>query len=141
MSVRQLSTFLENSPGAVAEITKILAEAHININALVLSDTIDFGVLRLIVSDTEKAYKILKENKFIVRQSDVLIVPISQDIGSLDKVLEVLKDNCISIEYMYAFSGKEYGKAFAVLKMEDLDEAKEVLEKDDIKTLCGDELK
>lgn len=140
MSVRQLSTFLENSPGGVAEVTRILAEANINISALVLSDTIDFGVLRLIVSDTEKAYRILKENKFIVRQSDVIIVPISHDTGSLAKVLEVFANACVSIEYMYAFSGREYGQAFAVFKMEDLDEAKEVLENNNIRRLCGEEL-
>ena len=119
MSVRQLSTFLENSTGRVAEVTKILADANIDISALVLSDTIDFGVLRLIVSDTEKAYKILKENNFIVRLSDVIVVPISQDIGSIAKVLEVLSNECVSVEYMYAFSGREYGEAFAVFKMED----------------------
>lgn len=140
MSVRQLSTFLENSPGGVAEVTRILAEANVDISALVLSDTIDFGVLRLIVSDTEKAYRILKENKFIVRQTDVIIVPISLEAGSLAKVLEVLANACVSIEYMYAFSGREYGEAFAVFKMEDLDEAKEVLEKNNIKRLCGKEL-
>lgn len=140
MSVRQLSTFLENSTGRVAEATKILAEADIDISALVLSDTIDFGVLRLIVSDTEKAYKVLKENNFIVRLSDVIIVPISHHAGSLAEVLKVLEEASVSVEYMYAFSGREYGEAFAVFKMEDLDGAKEVLDKNNIKRLCEDEL-
>ncbi|HHX59873.1 MAG TPA: hypothetical protein GX707_03905 [Epulopiscium sp.] len=140
MSVRQLSVFLENSPGRVAEVTKILAEAHIDISALVLSDTIDFGVLRLIVSDNDKAYQVLKENSFIVRQSDVIIVPFSREAGSLAKVLEVLGNACIKIEYMYAFLGKESGEAFGVFKMEDLDEAKTVLEKNNIKRICESEL-
>lgn len=140
MSVRQLSVFLENSIGRVSEVTQILAEANINISALVLSDTIDFGVLRLILNDTEKAYGILKENKFIVRQTDVIIVPISHKTGSLSKILEVLTNSCVSVEYMYAFSGREYGEAFAVFKMEDLEEAKKVLEKNNIKRLCENEI-
>lgn len=140
MSVRQISTFLEHSPGRVAEVTKILAAANVDISALVLSDTIDFGVLRLIVNDTEKAYEVLKENSFIVRQSDVIVVPISHDAGSLAKVLEVLGDACVSIEYMYAFLGKNTGEAFGVFKMEDLDEAKAVLAKNNIKRLCESEL-
>ena len=140
MSVRQISTFLEHSPGRVAEVTKILAAAKVDISALVLSDTIDFGVLRLIVNDTEKAYKELRENNFIVRQSDVIVEPISQEAGSLAKVLEVLGDACVSIEYMYAFLGKKTGEAFAVFKMEDLAEAKAVLAKNNIKRLCESEL-
>lgn len=140
MSVRQLSAFLENTPGRVAEVTKILAEANVDISALVLSDTIDFGVLRLIVNDTEKAYKVLKENKFIVRRSDVIIVPISHDAGSLAKVLEVLEGACVSIEYMYAFLGKNSGEAFAVFKIENIDEAKEILDKNNIKRLHESEL-
>ncbi len=140
MSVRQLSVFLENSPARVAEVTKILAQAKIDISALVLSDTIDFGVLRLILSDNEKAYKVLKDNDFIVRQSDVIIVPIAHDTGSLAKVLEALAKDCISIEYMYAFLGKKSGEAFSVFKMEDLNKAKQVLDKNNIKRLCESEL-
>ena len=140
MAVKQLSVFLENTPARVAEVTKILAEAKIDISALVLSDTIDFGVLRLILNDNEKAYKVLKENKFIVRQSKVIVVPIAHDTGSLAKVLEVLANASISIEYMYAFLGKNSGEAFSVFKIEDLDAAKEVLDKNNIKRLCESEL-
>lgn len=140
MSIKQLSTFLENTPGRVAEVTKLLGEANISISALVLSDTIDFGVLRLIVKDTGKAYKILKDNNFIVRKTDVIIVPISHKAGSVAEVLEVLANECVSVEYMYAFSGREHGEAFAVFKFDDLDEAKEVLEKNNIERLCEEEL-
>lgn len=140
MSLKQISAFLENSPGRVAEVTKILGEANINISALVLSDTLDFGVLRLIVSDTEKAYRVLKENEFIVRQTDVIIVPVSHDAGSLAKVLEVLAAEGVSIEYMYAFSGRKDGEAFGVFKIEDIEGAKEILEKNNIERLCENEL-
>lgn len=140
MSIKQLSVFLENSPGRVAKVTKILAEENIDISALVLSDTIDFGVLRLIVSDNEKAFKVLKKNEFIVRQSDVIVVPMTHDAGSLSEVLEVLGDACVSIEYMYAFLGKTSGEAFGVFKMDDLDEAKAVLDGKNIKRLCESEL-
>lgn len=140
MSVRQLSVFLGNKPGRVAAVTKILAEEKVDISALVLSDTTDFGVLRLIVSEADKAYKALKENEFTVRLTDVIIVPISHEAGSLSKVLAVLESKCIEIEYMYAFLGKKSGEAFAVLKMEDLDKAKKVLEDNHMKRLCESEL-
>lgn len=140
MSVKQLSTFVENVAGTVVEVTQILADNKINIHALVLSDTIDFGVLRLIVDDSKKAHRVLKENKFIVRQTDVLILPISQEVGSLNRALKVLKEGSISIEYMYAFSGKEYGKAFAVIKTEDLDGARRVLEENNIEISNGSEI-
>ncbi len=140
MSVRQISAFLENSPARIAEVTKILAKANIDISALVLSDTMDFGVLRLIVNDNDKAYKVLKEAGFIVRQSDVIITPMAHDTGSLAKILEVFADACVSIEYMYAFLGKRTGEAFAVFKMEDLEGAKKVLDENNIKRLCESEL-
>lgn len=140
MSLKQISAFLENSPGRVAEVTKILGEANINISALVLSDTLDFGVLRLIVSDTRKAYDVLQANDFIVRQTDVIIVPISHDVGSLARVLEILAAEDVSIEYMYAFSGRKEGEAFSVFKIEDIGRAKEILEKNNIKRLCEEEL-
>lgn len=140
MSLKQISTFLENSPGRVAEVTKILGKYNINISALVLSDTLDFGVLRLIVNETEKAYRVLKKNGFIIRQTDVIIVPVSNDAGSLAKVLEILSDEDVSIEYMYAFSGRKKGEAFAVFKIEDMERAKEVLANNNIKRLCEKEL-
>jgi len=140
MSVRQLSVFLGNQPGRVAAVTKILAEAEVDISALVLSDTTDFGVLRLIVGEADKAYKSLKEEDFTVRLTDVIIVPISHAAGSLYKVLEILSNECIEIEYMYAFLGKKSGEAFAVFKMEDLDAAKKVLEDNHIDRLCEGEL-
>ncbi len=140
MAVKQISVFLENSPSRVAEVTKILANASVDISALVLSDTLDFGVLRLIVNDNEKAYKTLKENSFIVRLSDVIVVPIAHDTGSLSKVLEVLANANISIEYMYAFLGKNHGEAFAVFKIEDVDGAKAILDKSGISRMCESEL-
>ena len=140
MSVRQLSVFLGNQPGRVAAVTKILAEAKIDMSALVLSDTTDFGVLRLIVNEADKAYKALKENQFTVRLTDVIVVPISHEAGSLSKVLETLSNKCIEIEYMYAFLGKKSGEAFAVFKMENLDAAKRVLESSHIRQLCENEL-
>lgn len=138
MSIKQLSIFLENKSGRVAEVTRILAQAQIDISVLVLSDTTDFGVLRLIVSDTEKARTVLKQNKFTVRLSDVIVVPISYESGSLSKVLEVLENESIEIEYMYAFAGRK--EAFTVFKIEDANKAIQVLENHNIKRLSADEL-
>jgi len=140
MSIRQISVFLGNSPGRVADLTEILSSENIDISALVLSDTMDYGVLRLIVNDSEKTYKVLKENDFTVRITDVIVVPISHDPGSLNKVLGVLKEESISIEYMYAFSARETDDAFAVFKMDDLEEAKAILKRHNIKRLCENEL-
>ena len=114
MSVRQLSVFLGNTPGRVAAVAKILAEEKVDISALVLSDTTDFGVLRLIVSEAEKAYKTLKENEFTVRLTDVIIVPISHETGSLSKVLEICRDNSVLLgEEVRVIRGKDVrvGKA------------------------------
>lgn len=140
MSIKQLSIFLENKSGRVAEVTKKLAESDVNISALVLSDTTDFGVLRLIVNDPERGYNVLKENGFTVNLTDVIIVPMSYKAGSLSKVLGVLDDAKICIEYMYAFLGKKDEEAFSVFRIENCKKALEVLDKNNIKRIAECEL-
>lgn len=140
MSIKQLSIFLENKSGRVAEVTKKLASSDININALVLSDTTDFGVLRLIVNNADKAYEVLKNNGFVVSLTDVIIVPMSYETGSLSKVLEVLEDAKVCIEYMYAFLGKKEGEAFSVFRIEDSEQAIKILENNNIKRLTESQL-
>lgn len=140
MVIKQLSIFVENKVGRLAEVTKILATAKIDISALVLSDTTDFGVLRLIVNDTERAQCILKENEFTVRLTDVVVVAISDQTGSLSTVLEILDKEAIEIEYMYAFLGRKIGQSPAVFRFEDANKAVEVLQKNNIKVLTQKEL-
>jgi len=140
MFIKQLSIFVENKLGRLAEVTRILAEEKIDISALVLSDTTDFGVLRLIVNDAERAQSILKQNEFTVRLTDVVVVSISDETGSLSTVLKVLDKEAIEIEYMYAFLGRKVGESPAVFRFEDAKKAVEVLQMNNIKVLTEKEL-
>ena len=103
---KQITVFLENKPGRLEEVTGCLANENINIHALSIADTTDFGILRLIVSDPEKALNVLKSKNFMVKTADVIAVAIGHSPGSLHKVLQELKSLEISIEYMYAFTSR-----------------------------------
>jgi len=107
---KQITVFLENKPGRLEEVTGCLAAAGINLHALSLADTTDFGILRLIVSDPEAALTVLRENDFMVKTAEVLAVATGHTPGSLHKVLQALSEQNISIEYMYAFTShhKDY---------------------------------
>jgi len=104
MRVKQVSVFLENKSGRLNEVTSILGEAGINISAFTVADTSDFGVLRLIVNDPEKAYQILKEKDFSVRTTDVILVNSPNRPGALSHLLKILSNGGVFIEYLYAFS-------------------------------------
>ena len=108
--LKQITVFLENKPGRMEEVTGCLAEANINLHALSLADTTDFGILRIIVSDTEKAMAVLKDKNFMAKTTDVIAVALDHNPGSLHKVLRKLNSPDISIEYIYAFTSrhKEY---------------------------------
>lgn len=140
MDIKQLSVFLENTSGRLAEVTKILGEACIDICALVISDTTDFGILRLLTKDSEKAYEILKKNNFTVNSTKVVVISLSDAPGSLSSVLEVLDKGGIGIEYMYAFLGRNIGQAPAVLRVEDTDRAIKLLEENNFKLLNESDL-
>ena len=106
MFIKQVSVFVENKAGAMSEVLDILAEENIDMSAVSVADTSDFGILRLILSEPEKAEKVLKEKGYVVKLTDVVAVGIEDKPGGLSKPLKVLKDNGIGIEYMYAFIGK-----------------------------------
>ena len=108
--LKQITVFLENKPGRMEEVTGCLAEANINLHALSLADTTDFGILRIIVSDTEKTMTVLKDKNFMAKTTDVIAVALDHNPGSLHKVLRELNAPEISIEYIYAFTSrhKEY---------------------------------
>lgn len=103
MKVEQLSIFLENKAGRLAEVTRVLAEARINIRALSLADTSDFGILRLIVDNTEHAKEILKDAGFTVGRTSVVAVQVEDQPGGLNNILQALRDEGVNVEYMYAF--------------------------------------
>lgn len=119
MYVKQLSVFVENKFGRMAEILNALAEKSIDISALSLADTSEFGILRLIVDKPELAADVLKEEGVIVKLSDVLAIAIDDTPGGLSKALNVLTKANVAIEYMYAFIGKADGKAMTVIRVDD----------------------
>jgi hypothetical protein len=135
MSVKQISVFLENKSGRLAEVTEVLGKKNIGIIALSIADTSDFGILRLIVSQPDEALRVLREAGFAVSVIDVLAVAIADTKGSLAKVLAVLADNNIGIEYMYAFCSKLDNMALAVLKVGDLENTGNILGKNGFKIL------
>ncbi len=126
MFVKQLSIFLENREGRLEEALKILKDNDINIISLSLADTSDFGLLRLIVNDPEKARQVLKENHFSSQLGDIIAIRISHTVGSLSKVLSAVTEAGINIEYMYTLSVGVEGASLA-LKTSDLERAIEVI--------------
>lgn len=119
MSVKQLSIFAENRPGAVVEITDVLAEEKIDIRAMNIADTKDFGILRLIVSNTEKGKQALKSSGVVVTTTDVVCVEMSDKPGALSEIIRLLAQNQVNIEYMYAFISVSKAKAYVVLRVSD----------------------
>jgi hypothetical protein len=140
MKVTQISAFLENKSGRLATITKVLGENGINIRALSIADTTDFGILRLIVSDPVKAVQILKENEFTVSETDVIAVAIADEPGGLARVLGVLDSVGVNIEYMYAFVGKSRENAVVVFRVEEIDHAIELLAQSSVQLLEAKEV-
>lgn len=130
MITKQLSIFLENKTGRLNDVAKILSESAINMKAFSIADNTDFGILRVLVSDTDKAYQILKQNGFAVKFTDVITLHISNTPGSLYSILDLLATANIYIEYMYAFSEGE--QASVVIRPDNLEEAVKVLKQNNI---------
>jgi hypothetical protein len=140
MKVEQISVFLENKPGGLETVTRMLEEANINIRALSLADTSDFGILRLIVNDVEGAKKALKESGFTIGATAVVAVEISDRVGGLNAILKLLSGRGISIEYMYAFVEKSGEHAIMIFRFDKTDEAIEILLRNGITLLPGEKL-
>lgn len=138
MKVEQLSVFLENKAGRLAEVASILGHNDVNIRALSLADTTDFGILRLIVNDREKAKKVLKGAGFTVGITQVIAVEVEDRPGGLARILKMLADQGINVEYMYAFVERSSGNAVLIFKFEDLDKAIEVLKGYGVKVIPGE---
>jgi len=135
MKVKQLSVFLENKSGRLAAVTQVLAAKGINIRALSIADTSDFGILRLIVNDPQGAYRALKEAGFTVTLTEVIGVEMPDRPGALSSILAYLEEAQINIEYLYAFLGRGDNGALVIFRVEDLDKAIEVLTSKGVKIL------
>ena len=135
MKVKQISVFLENKAGRLADVTKILGENQINIRALSIADTADFGILRLIVSDPPKALAVLKREGLTVSETEVIAVEIPDKPGGLAGVLKALEEKKINIEYMYAFVGKSLENAVVIFRVEEIDCAIKLLNDSQVRLL------
>ena len=140
MKVEQISVFLENKSGRLADVTKVLAEAGINLRALSLADTADCGILRLIVSDTERVKQVLRDNGFTVGSTEVVAVEVEDRPGGMAKILSALAAGGINVEYMYAFVQKSGEHAIIIFRFDALDEAIDVLQSAGIRILNGEEV-
>jgi len=137
MSVRQISIFLENKKGRLAEVTRLLAIRGVNIRALSLADTADFGVLRIIVNDPDACLETLKAGGIIAQVTDVLAVEIEDAPGGLSRVLAVLDEAGLNVEYMYAYVEKMKANAIVICKIDDKETASRVLKEKGIGTLSA----
>lgn len=138
--VKQISLFLENKKGRLAHVCRVLGDADINIRALSIADTTDFGVLRLIVNNPEKAFAVLKEKGFVASITDVLATEVPDTPGGLAAVLEILEKANIDVEYTYAFVGTTSKDALVIIRVENPKAAAAVIEKAGIRVLKGEEI-
>ena len=139
MIIKQISVFMENKPGKIADITDILASENINIRAVNIADTVDFGILRMIVDKPIEAESILREKNYSVSIADVVAVTIDDGIGMLAKLMDVFKKANLNIDYLYSFIG-EAAKAVIVLKTDNTENCLEVLKKNNANILTYNEL-
>ena len=140
MAITQISVFLENRPGQLAAAIRTISEAGINLRALSLADTKDFGLLRLIVDDVPKAKAVLSEHS-IVLETPVLAVRMDDEAGALDRILQLLETTQINVEYVYAFTGATAGSAYVVLRVDDSEAAESALEAGGVSLLTDKELR
>ena len=136
----QISVFLENKAGRLAEVTRILAEANINIRALSLADTSDFGILRLIVNDNNKAKEELRKAGFTVAKTDVVAVEVSDQPGGLHHILRILQKANVNVEYMYAFVQQSSANAVLIFRFDNLGEALRILKDNSVRIIKGEQL-
>jgi len=140
MQVEQISVFLENKSGRLSEVTAILNESNVNIRALALADTSDFGVLRLIVDDTQKTISTLKNNGFTVGKTHVVAVEVADRPGGLHEILTMLHEAEINVEYMYAFVRTSGDNAVMIFRIEEDQKAVDLLQSKGVNVIDGERL-
>ena len=138
MSVNQVSVFLENKPGTLNKMTEVLASHNINIRALSLAETSEFGIVRILVNDVFEATNILRENNLIAILTPVLAYEIEDKAGYLNNLLKKFSEANVNIEYMYAFAGKE--RAYMIFRVNDTKKAEALLNSKGLKSLTQEEI-
>jgi hypothetical protein len=140
MKIKQLSLFLENKPGALSRPVKLLAKAKFNILTLSIADTQQFGILRFVVRDWEKAKKLLEKDGFVVKVSDMVTLEVADKPGGLAAILETLEKARVNLEYMYGFTLKSEGKGLLAFRFDDPDRAVAALQKKGLNPVSSAEL-
>ena len=140
MKIKQLSIFLQNRMGSLSKPLEVLTVADVNIRAMCMADTSEFGILRLVVDDPIKGKEALEENNFLVKITDIIGVEMNDSPGGLTSVLDVIKENLIDLEYLYAFSHKKEDKAILLLHADDIDRLIEVLSDNNIPIVSAEEV-
>ena len=140
MTIEQISIFIENRKNALAEFTNVLATHNINMRAMSLADTSDFGIARIIVDDAASVKGALERSHYIVKVTSVIAIEIPDEAGSLNKILKLLADNGRNVEYMYGFTGRQTNAAFMVIRTTDVQKTEEILEKAKIRTVAQNEV-
>ena len=140
-SIKQISVFVENKPGRLLDVIEVLGGSDIDIKAISLADSSDFGIVRLICENPESAYKVINNSGFTASLTEVLAIAISDKPGSLAKVLRVLKESSINIEYMYGFSAKMKDHAVIIMKVSNLEETIKCCISNNVQILSENDIK
>lgn len=135
MAIKQLTVFIQNKKGSVASVTEILSKNNVNLRALSIAETQDFGILRLVVNDNQTAERVLTENGYLIKNIDVVGVKIGDEPGQLTSALNVLDYAGINVEYLYAFMARTEKHAYVVLRVEENEEAENILTKSGFKLI------
>ncbi len=141
MYVKQISVFIENTPGRLADFTRLLGEHQIDLVSLSIADTTHFGILRGIVADYERAEKLIREAGYTVRLTDVLAASVPDEPGGLAQVLGMLSESGISIEYLYSFVRNAGKNALIIFRVEEIEKAAQVLRDHNVRLLSQEEVR
>jgi hypothetical protein len=140
MIIKQISVFVENKQGRLYMLTDVLAKEGIDLKAMTIADTMDFGIMRCIVADPDNTLKVIRENNFTASITEVIAVEVPDAPGGLSKILKLLSDASISVEYLYSFVRKHKDNALIIFRVEDPNAAVKVLSGNGVNVLPGDEL-
>jgi len=138
--IKQISLFAENKPGRLAKVAGVLGEAKVNIRALTIAEAGDFGVIRMVVDDTEKAYRVLSENGFTVSVTGVIGVEVRDLPGELYRIAGILGENGVNIDYAYSFL-VPHERAVLILRVDDVERAVELLKKSGVRLITEEEVR
>ena len=139
-AIKQISIFMENKSGRMARVAKALGDAGVNIRALTIAEAGDFGIVRMVVDDTEKSYKVLRDEGFTVSETEVLAVAIEDTPGGLYEIANTLGINEINMDYAYAFVTAKAERAMLILRVDDVKRATEVLSEAGVRVATGEEI-